>query len=196
MNHSSKPSTSRRSFLATAATIAALPTIVSARALWERKGSGRQRANHDSVSSALAIVAAMCSVPCWNYLTFNASRSPMCKASRRNAGKKNCRYKVWKLRLGLVPRLPECSKGKISMPFSLQRRPRHGPASMMAAEAGKDVYSEKPCGLTIDVCQRLAITIRKTNRIFQAGTQRRKRSQLCRSRKAGSIWQARKPAVT
>jgi predicted dehydrogenase len=44
---------------------------------------------------------------------------------------------------------------------------------MMAAEAGKDVYSEKPCGLTIDLCQRLDDTIRRTGRIFQAGTQRR-----------------------
>src|SRR6056297_1575174 len=29
----------------------------------------------------------------------------------------------------------------------------HGPASMLAAEAGKDVYSEKPCGITIETCQ-------------------------------------------
>ncbi len=29
----------------------------------------------------------------------------------------------------------------------------HGPASMMAAEAGKDVYSEKPCGLTIELAR-------------------------------------------
>lgn len=49
----------------------------------------------------------------------------------------------------------------------------HAPASMLAAEAGKDVYSEKPCGLTIDACQRLAETIRRTGRVFQAGTQRR-----------------------
>jgi predicted dehydrogenase len=49
----------------------------------------------------------------------------------------------------------------------------HAPASMMAAEAGKDVYSEKPCGLTIELCQRLDDTIKKTKRIFQAGTQRR-----------------------
>jgi predicted dehydrogenase len=49
----------------------------------------------------------------------------------------------------------------------------HAPASMMAAEAGKDVYSEKPCGLTIDLCQRLDDTIKRTDRIFQAGTQRR-----------------------
>ena len=49
----------------------------------------------------------------------------------------------------------------------------HATASMLAAEAGKDVYCEKPCGLTIDYCQRLDETIRKTNRVFQAGTQRR-----------------------
>lgn len=49
----------------------------------------------------------------------------------------------------------------------------HGPASIMAAEAGKDVYSEKPCGLTIDVCQQLADTMRRHGRVFQAGTQRR-----------------------
>jgi hypothetical protein len=49
----------------------------------------------------------------------------------------------------------------------------HATASMMAAEAGKDIYCEKPCGLTIDYCQRLDETTRKTGRIFQAGTQRR-----------------------
>ena len=49
----------------------------------------------------------------------------------------------------------------------------HATASMLAAEAGKDVYCEKPCGLTIALCQQLDETIRKTGRIFQAGTQRR-----------------------
>ena len=49
----------------------------------------------------------------------------------------------------------------------------HGPASMMAAEAGKDIYSEKPCGLTIELCQQLDETVKRTERIFQAGTQRR-----------------------
>jgi predicted dehydrogenase len=49
----------------------------------------------------------------------------------------------------------------------------HSPASILAAEAGKDVYSEKPCGLTIANCQDLAETIKRTGRVFQAGTQRR-----------------------
>ncbi len=49
----------------------------------------------------------------------------------------------------------------------------HAAASMFAARAGKDVYSEKPCGLTIALCQTLDDTIRLTKRVFQAGTQRR-----------------------
>ena len=49
----------------------------------------------------------------------------------------------------------------------------HAPASILAAKAGKDVYSEKPCGLTIGLCQALDDTIRQTKRVFQAGTQRR-----------------------
>ena len=49
----------------------------------------------------------------------------------------------------------------------------HAPASILAAEAGKDVYSEKPCGLTIANCRQLDEAIQKTGRIFQAGTQRR-----------------------
>jgi predicted dehydrogenase len=49
----------------------------------------------------------------------------------------------------------------------------HAPASILAARAGKDVYSEKPCGLTIAWCQALDETIRETKRVFQAGTQRR-----------------------
>jgi predicted dehydrogenase len=49
----------------------------------------------------------------------------------------------------------------------------HASASILAAKAGKDVYSEKPCGLTIGLCQALDDVIQKTGRVFQAGTQRR-----------------------
>jgi predicted dehydrogenase len=49
----------------------------------------------------------------------------------------------------------------------------HTPASILAAEAGKDVYCEKPCGLSIQNVMDLAATMKRTNRIFQAGTQRR-----------------------
>lgn len=49
----------------------------------------------------------------------------------------------------------------------------HAAASIMAAKAGKDVYSEKPCGITIADCQELADTMHREKRVFQAGTQRR-----------------------
>lgn len=69
----------------------------------------------------------------------------------------------------------------------------HAPASILAAKAGKDVYSEKPCGLTIAWCQELADVMKTTKRVFQAGTQRRsvpnfqQAMQLARSGKLGKI---------
>jgi predicted dehydrogenase len=49
----------------------------------------------------------------------------------------------------------------------------HALASILAAKAGKDVYCEKPCGITIGDCQALADTMNRYGRVFQAGTQRR-----------------------
>jgi len=49
----------------------------------------------------------------------------------------------------------------------------HALASILAAKAGKDVYSEKPCGITMGDCQDLADTMNRYGRVFQAGTQRR-----------------------
>ncbi len=69
----------------------------------------------------------------------------------------------------------------------------HAPASIMAAEAGKDVYSEKPCAMTIELCQRLCKVFDRTGRVFQAGTQRRSvpnfqfAVQLAKSGKLGKI---------
>lgn len=57
----------------------------------------------------------------------------------------------------------------------------HSPASILAAKAGKDVYSEKPCGITIKDCQDLAGTIQATGRVFQAGTQRRSVTNFIRA---------------
>jgi predicted dehydrogenase len=49
----------------------------------------------------------------------------------------------------------------------------HAQASILAAGAGKDIYCEKPCGLSIGDFQALDNVIRKTGRVFQTGTQRR-----------------------
>jgi len=49
----------------------------------------------------------------------------------------------------------------------------HTMASITAAKAGKDVYCEKPCSMTISESRALADTFRRYDRIYQAGTQRR-----------------------
>ena len=49
----------------------------------------------------------------------------------------------------------------------------HAMASIIAAKAGKDVFCEKPCSMTIAESQALADVFRRYGMIFQAGTQRR-----------------------
>jgi predicted dehydrogenase len=49
----------------------------------------------------------------------------------------------------------------------------HATAAMYAARAGKDMYCEKPVTKNIAQSLELANTMRRTGRIFQAGTQRR-----------------------
>jgi len=69
----------------------------------------------------------------------------------------------------------------------------HALASILAAKAGKDVYSEKPCGITMGDCQALDDVMRRHGRVFQAGTQRRSignfqfAAHLARSGKLGKL---------
>ena len=49
----------------------------------------------------------------------------------------------------------------------------HTPMSMLASKAGKDVYCEKPCSMTIQESQALADTFQRYGVIYQAGCQRR-----------------------
>lgn len=49
----------------------------------------------------------------------------------------------------------------------------HATMATYAANAGKDIYCEKPCTKNISQSLLLADTIRRTARVFQAGTQRR-----------------------
>ena len=69
----------------------------------------------------------------------------------------------------------------------------HTMASIYAAKAGKDIYCEKPCSMTIAESQALADTMRRYGRIYQAGTQRRSvenfifATNLCRAGKLGKL---------
>jgi predicted dehydrogenase len=69
----------------------------------------------------------------------------------------------------------------------------HAVASILAAKAGKDIYSEKPCAITIALARDLAEAMRRQGRVFQAGTQRRNVAnfrwavELARSGKLGKL---------
>jgi hypothetical protein len=69
----------------------------------------------------------------------------------------------------------------------------HATAAMLSANAGKDVYCEKPCTKNISQSLLLAETFRRTGRVFQAGTQRRSLPnfmfaiELARSGKLGKL---------
>ena len=49
----------------------------------------------------------------------------------------------------------------------------HTMASITASNAGKDIYCEKPCSMTIAESRALSDTVRRSGVIYQAGTQRR-----------------------
>jgi predicted dehydrogenase len=49
----------------------------------------------------------------------------------------------------------------------------HGLASILAVKAGKDVYSEKPVGVTMNECIEVDEAVRRYGRVFTVGTQRR-----------------------
>jgi len=49
----------------------------------------------------------------------------------------------------------------------------HTTASILAAQAGKDIYCEKPCSMTIAESRALAQGVARYKRVYQAGTQRR-----------------------
>jgi len=69
----------------------------------------------------------------------------------------------------------------------------HATAATLAAQAGKDVYCEKPCTKNISQSLALAKTFRRTGRVFQAGTQRRSlpnfayAAELCHTGRLGKI---------
>ncbi|MCH7225814.1 Gfo/Idh/MocA family protein [Haloferula sp. A504] len=69
----------------------------------------------------------------------------------------------------------------------------HGTASILAAQAGKDIYCEKPCTMSIEECRQLDEAVLKHGRIYQGGMQRRNvdnfqlAAELARSGKLGKL---------
>ena len=69
----------------------------------------------------------------------------------------------------------------------------HVPIALAAVEAGKDVYVEKPLGMTVAECQALRAAVRRRGVVFQHGTEQRARSfvrfacELVRNGRIGEV---------
>jgi predicted dehydrogenase len=156
-----------------ASAVIAAPTIVSARAL------GRENAPAASERITLGVIGigpratydlnAMLGLP-----DVQCVAIADVQASRRDAGKKQVDTHYGNSDCVTFRDLRELLDRKDIDAVLIGTGDRwHAPASILAAEAGKDVYCEKPCAMTIDLCRQIDETFSRTGRIFQAGTQRR-----------------------
>ncbi len=163
---------SRRDFLASAAGLSAA-TIVPAHVL----GLEGKTAPSAKIGLGIIGIGPRCTYDLKAMLPFDDVRCLAIadvQASRREAGKKlvdghygNSDCKLYRDFRELLARKD------IDAVLVATGDRWHAAASILAAKAGKDVYSEKPCGITIAACQELASTMHATGRVFQAGTQRR-----------------------
>lgn len=168
--------TSRRDFLlsTTAATVAAsLPTIVPAHVL------GREAATPPSEKITLGVIGIgpRCTYDLKAMLGFSDIRCVAIadvQAKRRESGKQLVDEHYGDSDCKVYRDFREILDRKDIDAVLIATGDRwHAAASILAAKAGKDVYSEKPCGITIADCQELANTMHREKRVFQAGTQRR-----------------------
>ncbi|MCX6908109.1 MAG: Gfo/Idh/MocA family oxidoreductase [Verrucomicrobia bacterium] len=72
----------------------------------------------------------------------------------------------------------------------------HGVMTVMAAQAGKDIYCEKPTAITIHESQAMVAAVKRYGRVFQAGTQQRseydgKFRRACEIVRSGAIGKLR-----
>ena len=164
---------SRRQFLGTAVAAAAAPWIIPSHVL----GLGGAVAPSEKITLGVIGIGPRCT---YDLTAMLKLPDVQCVAiadvqvSRRDAGKKLVDTHYGNEDLKLYRDFREILDRKDIDAVLVATGDRwHAAASMLAAKAGKDVYSEKPCGLTIELCQQLAETMKTTGRIFQAGTQRR-----------------------
>jgi predicted dehydrogenase len=196
VEHQSQREATRRAVLKhsiAAAGAVAFPSIVPARAL----GRGGPSAASERITLGVIGIGPRCTYDLKSMLAERDAQFVAIadvQASRREAGKalvdshyQNRDCKLYRDFRELLER-PDIDAVVIATGDRW-----HAPASILAARAGKDVYSEKPCGLTIADCQALADTMQQFGRVFQAGTQRRSVAnfqtavQLAHSGKLGKV---------
>ncbi len=190
-----KSEPNRRDFLATAAatTAVAAPYFVSAKAI----GAGANVAPSEKITLGVIGIGPRCTYDMRSILKLDDVQAVAIsdvQKSRRDAGKQLVDGHYGNDDCQLFGDFREMlAREDIDAVIVATGDRWHAAASILAAEAGKDVYSEKPCGITIGDCQKLSRVFAARKRIFQAGTQRRsvpnfqKVVQLAQSGRLGSL---------
>jgi predicted dehydrogenase len=183
----------RRGFLIGTATAVAAATIVPSRVL----GLGGATAPSETLTLGIVGIGPRCTYDLTAMLKFTDIRCVAIadvQAKRREAGKTLVDRQYGNSDCRLYRDFRELLDRKDIDAVLIATGDRwHSAASILAAKAGKDVYSEKPCGITIAACQELADTMHRERRVFQAGTQRRsvpnfqKAVELTHSGKLGKL---------
>lgn len=172
----SSGNTTRRQFLSATAAAAATASLAANFPLATSARAARFAAN-DKINLGVIGIGPRCTYDLTAMLKFDDIRCVAIadvQARRRDAGKKLVDSHYGNADCVLYRDLRELLARKDIDAVLIATGDRwHAAASILAAKAGKDVYSEKPCGITIADCQRLADTMHAEKRVFQAGTQRR-----------------------
>jgi predicted dehydrogenase len=165
-------SLSRRSFLKSAAALAAAPLVVPSSAL----GRGAVAPSERIVMGGIGIggrgTADLTSILGYSDVQWAA----VCdvRGERRRAGKAVVDQRYGNQDCAAYIDLRELiARPDIDAVLIATGDRWHALASVLAMKAGKDVYCEKPCSLTIAESQAVRDTARRYGRVYQAGTQRR-----------------------
>lgn len=166
---------SRRDFLVRSAAVAAAAGVAAH--VWDAPAARAASGPNDRINLGIVGIGPRCTYDLKAMLPFEDVRCVAIadvQASRRDAGKKLVDGHYGNTECKLYSDFRELLDRKDIDAVLVATGDRwHAAASILAAKAGKDVYSEKPCGITIAACQELSATMHKEKRVFQAGTQRR-----------------------
>ena len=164
---------SRRGLLRGALAASAAPWFVPARAL----GKDGAVAPSNQVTLGVIGYGNRCTVVLDHFMSFKEVR-PLavsdCRAQRREAGKKAVDAKYGNGDCKMHADFRELlARQDVQAVLIATGNRWHGLGSIMAARAGKDVYSEKPICLTLEEGRMLVNTMAATGAVYQAGHQRR-----------------------
>ena len=162
---------SRRGFIGRAAAVAAAPLIVPARLLGADAPSNRITTGHLGVGGqGGALLGSFLGVAGCQPL---AAADPFLSRAQTAAGRMAAGAKAYQDFRELLAR-KDIDAVVIASPDHW-----HVPLALAAIRAGKDVYVEKPLGISIAHDQALRAAVHRHGAVFQYGTQQRSFNQQC-----------------